>query len=748
MMKMMLKTISLIAAFRLKKQHVYLFIGLLGGVLGFRPLKAQTNLLDSLKNELKINPKKTDEITTSLFGIAAQNLSADVKLAQAYIDEILAVQKEVKDKNIVSAAYRVKGVIHFHLAMYPEALVYLHKALEIDEKLKNDFGIGGDLGTIGLVYMTQSKFSEALKYYLRSLQRFENVNDVLDAALTRVNIGIIYNEMGDYDQAMKNFQGSLTYFKEQQHILGQINTLTNIGIVYLKKKNIPEAIKYSELALRMADSIQDIRSSGRENGNLSGYYNRVGQHKRALEYGLKAVAINEQISNKKSLGFNQQNVSAAYLKLGNITEAKKYGLNALQIGNELGVMEIQKEASLGMSEVYEAQAKPDSALFYYKMFTTFSDSMSNDNTKSEVTKMGMRYEFDKTENLYKQKQLLADEQLKQQQLELALSLAQIQQVEQLKNLQAVQLQNEKLLNEEKQKQLIISQTNEKLQANKVDSLSQQQKLDKLELKQLWLYWVLALITLISVLIYLLNLYRLRRLKFKNTLQQQEAAQTALRLKHQYQLSESELKAIRSQMNPHFIFNVLNSIESYIMDNDKKTASRLVQKFASLSRLILENSTKSLVSADKEWKALMLYTELEAIRYNNSFSYQFIVDEELPLKTLFLPPMLIQPLIENAILHGLMTDNQPDAHLEVKLQKNGDGLRVTIKDNGLGIENKHLVTRKPVGIKEKSIGMESIKERIDMINVQNQADTASFAITGGDNHKGTIATICLPMFYKG
>ncbi len=715
--------------------------------LAVKPLHAQTNLLDSLRQELKINPGKTDEIATSLFGLAAQALSADAKLAQTYIDEILALQKTIKNQHIVSAAYRVKGVVYYHLSLYPEALLYLHKALELDEKLKDDAGIGGDLGSIGLVYMTQSKFSEALKYYLLSLKRFENINNHLDAARTRANIGIVYNEMGDYDQAMKNYQGSLAYFKQQQDIAGQINTLTNIGIVYFKKKNMPEAIKYSELALRMADSTGDIRSSGRENGNLSGYYNRVGQHKRALEYGLKAVAINEQISSKKSLGFNRQNVSAAYLKLGNIAEAKKYGLSALQIGNELAVMEIQKEASLGMSEVYEAEAKPDSALYYYKMFMAFSDSMSNDNIKSEVTKMGMRYEFDKTENLYKQKQLLADEQLKQQQLELALSLAQIQQVEQLKNLQAVQLQNEKLLNEEKQKQLIISQTNEKLQANKLDSLSQQQKLDKLELKQLWLYWVLAVITLISVLIYLLNLYRLRRLKFKNTLQQQEAAQTALQLKHQYQLSESELKAIRSQMNPHFIFNVLNSIESYIMDNDKKTASRLVQKFASLSRLILENSTKSLVSADKEWKALMLYTELEAIRYNNSFSYQFIVDEELPLKTLFLPPMLIQPLIENAILHGLMTDNQPGAHLEVKLQKNGDGLRVTIKDNGIGIENKHLLTRKPVGIKEKSIGLESIKERIDMINLQNQADTASFTIAGGDGGKGTIAIICLPVFYK-
>ncbi|RZL50845.1 MAG: hypothetical protein EOP00_02290 [Pedobacter sp.] len=212
------------------------------------------------------------------------------------------------------------------------------------------------------------------------------------------------------------------------------------------------------------------------------------------------------------------------------------------------------------------------------------------------------------------------------------------------------------------------------------------------------------------------------------------------------LSESELKAIRSQMNPHFIFNVLNSIESYIMDNDKKTASRLIQKFASLSRLILENSTKSLITADKEWKALNLYTELEAMRYNDSFTFSFIADEDLVLKTVLLPPMLIQPLIENAILHGLIVENKPDAHLEIKLQKTNTGICITVTDNGIGIENKS-ANKKTSLFKEKSIGIDSIKERIEMINIQDYKANAQFNIKAGENGKGTIATICLPLIYK-
>ncbi|MCX3267321.1 ligand-binding sensor domain-containing protein [Pedobacter agri] len=211
------------------------------------------------------------------------------------------------------------------------------------------------------------------------------------------------------------------------------------------------------------------------------------------------------------------------------------------------------------------------------------------------------------------------------------------------------------------------------------------------------------------------------------------------------LSESELKSIRSQMNPHFIFNVLNSIEAYIMENDKKTASRLIQKFAALSRLILENSTKSLVTADKEWKALMLYTELEAMRYAGVFTYDFEVDDDIQLKSIHLPPMLIQPLIENAILHGLIAHEQTDGQLKVTLIKTDNGICISVQDNGIGYGTE-TKTNRFSGIKEKSMGLASIKERIEMINKQNPNSVrASFSITSGKNQSGTIAEVCLPFF---
>ncbi|MCF2492920.1 tetratricopeptide repeat-containing sensor histidine kinase [Dyadobacter chenhuakuii] len=711
-------------------------------IIGMVPGNAQTGKIDSLTQLLKTHTQKDQKRAQILLNLGSENMRLSPKLALPYAEEVLSFQDNMKDKTYISNAHRMKGISQFYLSMYPEALESLNKALSIDNAVNNAVGTAADLSNIGLVYMTQSKFAEALKYYLEALQKHEVLKNELNVAITLTNIGTVHNEMSDYKVAMQNYQRALPIFRKYKHAVGQSSTLTNIGTIHFKNNNIDEAIKYSKMSLAITDSIGDTRGSARENGNLSAYYSKLRQSDLALKYGFKAIEGNEKLSNTKSLGFNMQNISDAFYQQQDYAKAKTYGLNALKIARDLDVAEIKRDASLGLSEIYNALKAPDSTLFYYKLFKEYGDSISNDKKKNEITRMGMKYEFDKTEAIYKQKQVLAEGQLKQNQLQLALNNAELQRGLQLRNLQNALLENEKLVRREKERQLLISKNNEKLQSSKLNALSQEQKLNQLEIRQLWLYGILAIITLASVLIYILNLNRIRRLRFANILQRQEAEQSTLKLEYQYQLSESELRAIRSQMNPHFIFNVLNSIESYIMDNDKRTASRLIQKFASLSRLILENSTKSLVPADKEWKSLQLYTELEAMRYNNSFTYSFVLSADISLPTILLPPMLIQPLIENSILHGIIGAGIPDAYIAVAMQRSDQTLLITVTDNGIGLHGK--TNRTVINVnKEKSIGLKSIKERIDLINTQYPG-SASFSIEQRTDQQGTIAHISLPL----
>jgi sensor histidine kinase YesM len=202
------------------------------------------------------------------------------------------------------------------------------------------------------------------------------------------------------------------------------------------------------------------------------------------------------------------------------------------------------------------------------------------------------------------------------------------------------------------------------------------------------------------------------------------------------------------MNPHFIFNVLNSIESYILENDSKTASKLVQKFASLSRLILENSTQSLVTAEREWKALKLYVELEAMRFNGQFTYSFYYDEHIDLTALMLQPMLVQPLIENAIHHGLRNSDKANRYVHIRLEQNDSDIWFIVADNGVGMEESKRIKSR-FAVKNKSIGLAAIKERVEIINLLADRKSASFEIHDTDDEEGTgtIAKLKLPKMFR-
>jgi tetratricopeptide (TPR) repeat protein/signal transduction histidine kinase len=706
---------------------------------------AQNRAIDSLTNLIKNHPQEDDRKGTLLFELSSQYFLTDPKKSTAYLDQLLAFKDKIKLKAIVASSYRAIGYTYYLRSMLPEAIASFTEALKLDRQYKFTAGIPADLSFLGSIYLGQSNFTQALSAYLEAGRMFEKmIGHEKDETIVYANIGVIYLQLNNYDKALEHFNKAYDIFIRLKDNTGAGNMLGNIATIASKQKNNEKAINYSNKALRFYEATNDKIGTARETGNMAGYYNLLNKYDLALQYGLKAIALNQVIDNKKSIGYNSQNVAEAYLKKGAYALSKNYGLAAFNIGNQLKIPEISRDAAEGLSRLYEKKGMPDSALFYYRQYTSLKDSTINDQKRQEITRMTIQYDFDKKETDYKQAQLLSNEKLKQQRLQLALNNQQLQTGKQQQALQKVQIQNEKLQTREKQKQLQISINNEKLQKNKVKALSQQQQLEKLQSRQLWLYTILFVVILLSVLIFLLNQYRIRQLRLKNTLQYQEAEQQAREITYQNKLSESELKAIRSQMNPHFIFNVLNSIESYVLENDSKTASRLVQKFATLSRLILENSTQSMVAAEREWKALKLYTELEAMRFNNQFSYHFYADPDLDLATLMLPPMLVQPLIENSIHHGLRNSLEEKSSVNVRLEQTDNEIFFTIDDTGIGMDEAEKF-KTFSAVKSKSIGLNAIRERVEIINVMSKGNKAHFEIRKKtkDEGIGTIAILTLP-----
>lgn len=164
-------------------------------------------------------------------------------------------------------------------------------------------------------------------------------------------------------------------------------------------------------------------------------------------------------------------------------------------------------------------------------------------------------------------------------------------------------------------------------------------------------------------------------------QNYKKGQTINRQKLMFQKLETEQKMLRSQMNPHFIFNSLSSIQSFITANNSVDAEKYLTRFSRLLRGILENSRLDFISLDKEIEMLDLYLNLEQMRFDKEFNYSITVDENCETDYVMLPPMLIQPFVENAIIHGLKS--VPNGTISIAFQENDDILICTIDDNGIG-----------------------------------------------------------------
>src|SRR6185295_7264690 len=168
------------------------------------------------------------------------------------------------------------------------------------------------------------------------------------------------------------------------------------------------------------------------------------------------------------------------------------------------------------------------------------------------------------------------------------------------------------------------------------------------------------------------------------------------------IAEIRMTALRSQMNPHFIFNSLNSIQHFITTKEKEEALNYLSKFSKLIRQILENSRENTVSIANELQLLQLYVQLEQLRFSNKFTYHLHTDEELDIENTEIPPLLIQPYVENAILHGLVSKNG-NGELNLSFEKKNGALICKVEDNGIGRKQSAMLLEKKES-KHKSLGI--------------------------------------------
>ncbi|HSD13333.1 MAG TPA: histidine kinase [Flavobacterium sp.] len=257
---------------------------------------------------------------------------------------------------------------------------------------------------------------------------------------------------------------------------------------------------------------------------------------------------------------------------------------------------------------------------------------------------------------------------------------------------------------------------------------------------LWLNPIVVILTSALLLFLLFSYYKkqIRKIEKRNQLQLDK-------INLEKNLNQSKLKAVKSQMNPHFFYNALNTIQSYILSNDKKQAVNYLSKFSSLTRTILEMTEKETVTISEEVKTLRLYLDIEKARFEDDFHYEIIVKDNVDSENIKIPSMLLQPYIENAVKHGLLHKSGKKI-LEITFEKTNDDLKISVDDNGIG-RTKSAERNAVKNKNHRSFATKAIQNRVDLLNQFTQKNiTISYIdkITPNNEPEGTTVIFTIPI----
>lgn len=252
----------------------------------------------------------------------------------------------------------------------------------------------------------------------------------------------------------------------------------------------------------------------------------------------------------------------------------------------------------------------------------------------------------------------------------------------------------------------------------------------------WRTWwfILVMVLLLSLIIWMGYRYRINQVKDR-----MNAAQEKNRLARQ---------ALYSQMNPHFTFNTLNSIQQYILNNDKREASKYLTRFSRLMRSVLDNSKASEVSLFEEINTIKQYLDLEKLRFGGKMEYHIEVDDHIDEDDTLIPPMIIQPYVENAIWHG-MANNDGIGMIRIGFWPDNGQLICSVKDNGIGV-TKSLELRNKSGTGRKSHGMNITRDRLTLLLGSEYAETAVQILDNSatdPKETGTTVIIRIPLLNR-
>jgi sensor histidine kinase YesM len=600
----------------------------------------ERNLIDSLSKIVDLNSTDTGNIRNICRLSGASFIiqyDKGIELGQT----ALKLAQQIKNKPLEAHALESIGRNYWGKSNYPEALRFHTLSLGIYSELKDYRGMVRTHMLIASSAFAQNQLFEAEKYYLLALSLAEK--QIKDPILIAGNNGI-YQSIAMTYLAMGNINKQLEVLKKGDVLLvsNKLNSqrtgiLSLMANAMMQKKQTDSAMYFLETGFQIALKSNDFLWCGKLQDQLASVMKDKGDYSRSLEHSKRALGYFEQIQEKGHIARTHANIGQTLIQavqnkkntsLSNPLQLAVYHLEqATQIATSISSLIVLQEYEGSLSEAYSLLGDHEKALVSYKKHRNYLDSLHDINRQKDFYKQLLELDFLR--------------------------------------------KNDSLM-------LI-----KRLDSEKLKNLKQENEIKSTHIRQLWLYFILAFLLLgsISWMAYQQKRNRIRalNLQLKEEIIAKQKEENVLQKK----INDLSIQALQMQLNPHFVFNCLNSIKLYIEENKKDDASYFLTSFSTLIRKMLDATTKETHSINEEIEIIRLYLEMESMRLKEKLSWELNCDPSTEPDLVRIPTMLLQPIVENSIWHGLMPV-QHGGRVGIFISKKIHTIEIEIKDSGIGL----------------------------------------------------------------
>ncbi|WP_225036032.1 histidine kinase [Winogradskyella sp. SM1960] len=634
--------------------------------------------LDSIKSLYNETTNDSLKITLEIeLSRALHKNQHDEEQEYAYAESAVERALQYKDTLLYARALDNHGLLYRFHQHYEEGLGLHIKAFDLikNKNVKPYYKMRFS-NNAGVAARYLQKYAMSVLYFMKALKIADKENDLRNISISCNGIGnALINISGREDEALLYFERALETEKTRDNSLGMAINYLSISDYYISKEKYNTARNYLDKLVVLN------KKSGNDFG-LALTYQSMGLAylKECKDLGKSKSYFNNALGRFKILNDRHRqsdillNLANIELKLNNTKQAEGYFLESLALAKELGQNDLASANSMSLSQIFENRNNYKKSLYYYKQSKAFEDSIKITDQNIKIEALTRQYNLEKKEN-------------------------QIQLLEKDKALRITAMENQKQLSERRKVTLLL-----------------------------------LIVAFVMLLIVFLLQYRNYRTKKKTTAQIQKTEKEIMNAIYERNLAQAEILVTRLQVNPHFLFNSLNAIMYLIQSKQNLSAIKYLKIFSRYTRMVLETSTQHVISLQEELKLSSYYLMLEENRFEEGFMYEIKGDDCLEVQDAVIPPLLLQPFIENAIWHGLLPSTSDNKLLLIEIVPDSENLQIIIEDNGVGRNNN---VKKSVKKPHKSMGMQIIQERVELYN-QSSSDKINIEIVDKTDKDGQPA----------